>query len=265
MANEIERFQNFCQKYINKKVKEHFSDLGDERWQPDFNVDRHFTRWICTHQDKDPLTLTVGRLLVYFFKIQGLLDEPIYAIPTARLHESVETIPQIIIYFQESAQSARDNRRVRSPLRAEHYVRFNGDFSSKTEVERLARKVQQIFATPVFSFKKGVIKYTYQDKRKGILIIVATPNETQARNVIEKLLAIIDERPDWNLITESRSNKNFTETETVRINGKTYKKPQRRQTGTVHFISAELHVNGLPGNIRLIDLGGRYYNEILPA
>jgi hypothetical protein len=265
MANEIERFQDFCRKYINRKVKDHFSDLGDERWQPDFNVDRHFTRWVCTHQDKDPLTLTVGRLLVYFFKIQGLLDEPLYTIPSTRLQQSVETIPQIIINFQETAQSARENRRVKNPLGAEHYLRFDGDFSSEAEVQRIARKVQQIFATPVFSFQKGVLKYTYQDKRKGILIIVATPNETQARNVIEKLLAVIDERPSWKKLTESRSNRDFTETETVRINGKTYKKPRRRQLGTVYFISAELHVEGLPGNIRLIDLGGRYSSAILPA
>jgi hypothetical protein len=265
MANEIERFQNFCQKYINKKVKEHFSDLGDERWQPDFNVDRHFTRWICTHQDKDPLTLTVGRLLVYFFKIQGLLDEPIYAMPCTQLFDSQECLPQIIINFQESVQSARQHNRSKHPLTAQHYIRLKIDFSSEAEVQQIARKIKAVFATPIFSFDKGRLKYTYRDKSKSYFFVVTTINETEARNVIKKLLAINNDVPDWELLTESRSNKDFVATRTTQVNGKRYKKPQRRPLGRVSFISAELHVDGLQGNIHLIDLGGRSRDVILAS
>jgi hypothetical protein len=263
MPNETERFQDFCKKYINRKVKEHFSDLGDERWQPDFNVDRHFTRWVCTHQDKDPLTLSVGRLLVYFFKIQGLLDAPIYSMPCTQLFNSVECLPQIIINFQESVQSARDNNRNKHPLTAQHYIRVRTDFSSESEVQRIARKVKEVFATPIFSFDKGRLKYTYLDRSKGYFFIVATPNEAEARNVVEKLLAINNDVPDWELLTESRSNKNFTSVQTMRVNGKQYKKPQRRPLGRVSFISAELHVDGLPGNIHLLDLSGRSRDVVL--
>ena len=265
MANEMERFQDFCKKYVNRKVKEHFKDLGDERWQPNFNLDRHFTRWVCTHQDKDPMMLTVGRLLLYFFKIQGLLDEPMYAMPCTQLFQSVECIPQIIINFQESVQSARNNNRTRHPLTAQHYIRTKTDFSSSAEVERIARKVREVFATPVFSFDKGRLKYTYQDKTKGYFFIIATPNEAEARNVIEKLLALDNDIPDWELLTESRSNKNFTRTRTIQINSKRYKKPQRRPLGKVHFISAQLHVDGLPGNIHLLNLGGRSRDVVLAS
>lgn len=265
MPIETERFQDFCRKYINRKVREHFSDLGDERWQPNFEVDRHFTRWVCTHQDNDPLTLTVGRLLVYFFKIQGLLDEPIYAVPSTRLQQTVQTIPQVIINFQESVRDARANKRPRHPLTAQHYIRFNGDFSSEAEVERIARKVRDLFATPVFGFNKGRIKYTYYDKPKGHLFIVSSFTELEAKNVIEKMLAIINEVPDWSKLTESRSNADFTTTEYITVNGKRHKKPQRRPLGKVHFLSAELHVNGLSSNIHLLDLSGRSRNVILSA
>jgi hypothetical protein len=266
MANEIERFQDFCRKYINRKVKEYFKDLGDERWQPDLNLDRHFVRWVCTHQDNDPLALTVGRLLVYFFKVQGLLDEPLYFIPTSRLQQqNVQTIPQVIINFQETAQSAQANKRTDHPLGAHHHIRFEKDFSSEAEVQALARKVREAFATPLFHFDKGRLKYTYLDKIKGFLFIVATPNETEARKVIEKLLFVVGESPNWDLLTESRSNKNFSQVKTIRINGKSYKQPQMRPTGKVYFLSAELHVEGLPGNIRLLDLSGRSSNTVLSA
>jgi hypothetical protein len=265
MANEIERFQNFCQKYINKKVREHFSDLGDERWQPDFNVDRHFTRWICTHQDKDPLILTVGRLLVYFFKIQGLFDEPIYAMPCTQLFQSVQCIPQIIINFQESTQSARENNRSRHPLTAQHYIRAKVDFSSSAEVERIARKVKEVFATPIFSFDKGRIKYVYFDKANSYEFKILSNSEAQAKNVIEKLLALDNKTPDWDFFSATTKNRNFATTEHIIVNGKRYKKPQRRPLGKVNFISAELHVDGLPGNIRLIDLSNRSKNIILSS
>lgn len=265
MANNVERFQDFCRKFINRKVREHFSDLGAEDWEPDFNVSRHFTRWVCTHLDTDPMMLTLGRLLVYFFKVQGLLDEPIYAMPCTQLYRSVQTLPQIIINFQESATDARQNNRSRYPLTAQHYVRIAQYFETEADVERLARKVREIFATPVFHFNKGRIKYTYTDRTRGLLYIVACPNETEAKSVIEKLLALIDVVPDWELLTDSHSRKNFATTERIRVNGKTYKKPQRRPLGKVHFISAELHVDGLPGNIHLIDLGGRSTNTVLSA
>jgi hypothetical protein len=263
MPNETERFQDFCKKYINRKVKEHFSDLGDERWQPDFNVDRHFTRWVCTHQDKDPLVLSVGRLLVYFFKIQGLLDEPLYSMPCTQLFNSVECIPQIIINFQESVQSARDNNRNKHPLTAQHYIRVKVDFSSAAEVERIARKVKDVFATPLFNFDKGVTKYTYYDKPNSYEFKVYGHTEQEAQNVITKLLLLDNQTPNWECLSESVKRRNFTRVEHITVNGKRYKKPQRRPLGKVHFISAELHVDGLPGNIHLLDLGGRSKNVVL--
>lgn len=265
MANEIERFQDFCRKYINRKVKEHFNDLGDERWQPNFNIDRHFTRWVCTHQDNDPLVLSVGRLLVYFFKIQGLLDEPIYSMPCTQLFNSVECIPQIIINFQESVQSARDNNRSKHPLTAQHYIRVKQDFSSEAEVERIARRIRDAFATPVFGFEKGRIKYTYFDKGRSYEFKILSISEVEAKKVIEKLLALDNATPDWNYLSESRKYRDYSSVQYFTVNGKRYKKPQRRPLGKVSFISAELHVDGLPGNIHLLDLGGRSRNVVLSA
>lgn len=257
MSNDVERFQDFCRKFINRKVREHFTDLGGDDWQPDFNVSRHFTRWVCTHTDNDPMMLTLGRLLVYFFKVQGLLEEPIFAMPATNLIESVLTVAQVILYFQESARDAVINKRPYRPLMAQHSIRVRDKFESANSVNALAKKVNQIFNTPAFAYDKGRLKFTYRDRSKGHLLIITAINEAEARTVINKILNIVDETPDWDLLYESKSNRNFNKTEKFKAGGETYKKPQNRPLGKVKFSHAELHIPNLAGNITLIDKRGQ--------
>jgi hypothetical protein len=255
MANNVERFQSFCRQYINRKVREHFKDLGGDDWQPNYANERHMSRAICTHDDDDPLSLTLGRLMVYYFEMKGEDQIPIFSIPSNSLYDSVEAIPQVILNFQESSKDARDNKRSRYPLTAQHYIRFKGQYDSEAEVLTLANKVKRIFATPRFSFDKGKIKFHYYDKRKTHDFRILAPSELEARKVIDKLLAITDEEPNWEYLSESKKrHRNFNKTEYVRVNGKRYKKPQRRLSGRVHFRSAELHVDGTQTNLHLIDL-----------
>lgn len=187
----------------------------------------------------------------------------LYAIPCDELEESVETRPQLIIKFQESVADARRNKRYKHPLRATHYIRLRQDFSSKSEVEKIAKKVYAIFAKPVFEFDKGKIKYSYRDKAKGYSFIAACPNEADARNLITKLLACNDDTPNWFRMTESKSKRVTEPLGTIRINGESYKRPSYRPAGKVRFISAELHVHGLMSNIRLMDLGQVRRNVVL--
>lgn len=189
----------------------------------------------------------------------------LYTIPCNELEESVETRPQLIIKFQESVADAKKNKRMRVPLRATHYIRLRQDFSSKSEVEKIAKKVYSIFANPIFAFDKGKIKYSYRDKSKGYSFITACPSEAEARNLITKLLACNDDTPNWFRMTESKSKRVTEPLGTIRINGESYKRPSYRPTGKVRFISAELHVHGLMSNIHLIDLGQRKRNIILRA
>lgn len=189
----------------------------------------------------------------------------LYTIPCSELEESVETRPQLIFKFQESVADSKKNKRYRTPLRATHYIRLRQDFSSKSEVEKIAKKVYSVFAKPVFSFDKGKIKYSYRDKAKGYSFILACTSEADARNLITKILACNDETPNWFRLTESKSKRVTEPLGTVRINGETYKRPSYRPTGKVHFISAELHVHGLLGNIHLIDLGGMRRNVVFRA
>jgi hypothetical protein len=265
MANNVERFQSFCRQYVNRKVREHFKDLGGDDWRPDFTNDRHVTRAICTHDDDDPLSLTVGRLLIYNLEVKDDDNQtPLYSIPSSLLYDSVECVPQVIFNFQESVKDARTNKRPYDPLTAQHYIRFKGQYDSETEVLNLANKIKRIFATPRFYFDKGKVKYTYFNKRKNHDFRIFGQSEDEARKVVDKLLTVTDEEPDWGYLSESRRrHKNFNAVEYIRVNGKRRKKPQRRQFGRVYFRSAELHVDGMQSNIHLIDLSGRSKNPIV--
>jgi len=264
MTNETERFQSFCRQFINRKVREHFKELGGEDWQPNLGNERHVSRHICTHQDKDPLSLTIGRLLIYYFEARGLIEEPIFSIPSSHLYESVQCVPQVILNFQESVRDAHENKRPRYPLTAQHYLRVKTDFSSEAEVMQIARKVRDVFVTPLYRFDKGRIKYVYFDKSKAHEIKILAQTETKAKELISKILSLDNHQPNWDYLSDTRkTNRNFETTEYIRVNGKRYKKPKRRPLGRVEFISAQLHVDGTQNNIHLIDLGGRSKNVIL--
>jgi hypothetical protein len=263
MPSETERFQSFCRQYINRKVRERFKDLGGDDWQADFTNDRHFSRHVVTHKDDDPLALTVGRLIVYFFEIQGFLKEPLYTMPSRELHISNTIYPQVIICFRESTERAKAQDR--NPLTATHAIRTQHDFSSKADVQRLAQKIKSIFATPVFNFDKGKLKYTYWEKAKGYNIIVTCPSEAEAKPIVERLLRINNDTPNWDYLNESKSNQNFEQQEQIRVNGETKKKPKRRQSGKVIFTHAELAIPGVAENIYLVDVSGQYPGAILYA
>lgn len=181
--------------------------------------------------------------------------EEMFAMPADYFHETVTTVPQVILRFRESRQDAFKYKRYNHPIQSRFYVRVKQDFSSESAIESLKKKIETIFTNPTFAFNKGRIKYTYLGNQKKPIHIVPAANETQAKNLIRSLLLINDEKPRWTTLTESVSNKNFDVRETFKVAGKKYTRPDYRPIAKVWFISAELHIDGLMFNRRLIDLG----------
>lgn len=181
--------------------------------------------------------------------------EEMFSMPAAYFYETVKTLPQVILRFQESRQDAFKNNRYSRPIEARHYIRVRQDFSSETAIEALKKKILTIFTNPTFGFNKGRIKYTYLGKEKKPIHIVTATSDNQAKTLIKNLLLITDEKPQWTTMTQSISNKNFDVPEKKKVGGKTYKLPVRRPLAKVWFISAELHIDGLMNNRRLVDLG----------
>jgi hypothetical protein len=254
-SNDIELFQSFCRKFFNRTVIEHFKDVTND--DPDTlsrSVPRQLIKRICLHKDKDPMILTVGRLLIWWVEARGLLDEFIYGIPSANFHETVRFQPQVKLFWRESTKEAAvDNR---YPARAAYTIRFKGDVSNRADILALRRKVELIFggSTP-HSFTKGREKYSYRDKEKGYEFIITAQNEVEAKSVINALLDIQGDKPlKEELLTRSTSERNWNAIQTVRVNGQAYTKPKQRPVAKVRFTHAELAVHGMAKDITLVSV-----------
>lgn len=243
---DVEHFQSFCRKWINRVVREHFSDLPvGEDGSLATDSPRNVIRTVCLHKDTDPITLTVGRLLVWWVEARGLMDEFIYGIPASNFHETVRFLPQIKLFWRERTEEANSNNRY--PIRAQYTVRYRGNYASINDLEVLKKKLIKVFNTPTtHSFFKGREKFSYRDKEKGYEFIVTARDITEAKDVINKLLEIQSDNPlNEALLTRSTKDKDWNRTETVRVAGETFKKPKERPVGKVYFTHAEFAVHGM--------------------
>ena len=254
---DVETFQSFCLRYINRAVKNHFADISeDDIDNLSLTSPRQVIKRICIHRDSDPMTLTIGRLLIYYFETKNLLDEYIYGIPVTTFHETQKFKPQIKILWREDYEDARNNNRL--PTKARYTVRWRGDYATQNDINRIKLKINSIFNRPTtHSFYKGRIKYSYYDQEKGYRLLVTARDETEAKDVINKLLEIQDDNPlNEEYFGIHTKEANWNETETIRVAGDRYKKPERRPVGKVKFVKAEFKVHGMTHDILLTDRYG---------
>ena len=251
---DVEHFQSFCRKWINKVVREHFKDLppGTDG-SLDTDSPRGVIRDVCLHKDTDTMTLTIGRMLTWWVEARGLFEDVIYGIPSTDFHETQKFLPQITIYWKESIKDAKLENRYQ--IKARYTVRWKGDYATKTDIDIIRVKINNIFNKPVtHSFYKGREKWSYYDLEKGYRLIVTARDETEAKDVINKLLEIQGDNPliEANL-GKSTKDKNWNQKETVRVNGELYDKPKQRPIGKVRFVRAEFKVHGMTRDILLTD------------
>ncbi len=260
-----EHLQDVFLKSVNRQIREYFSDLGDESWQHDVSTPRGSLRVACTHQDSDNLGMTQLRLWLFYFVVGNAekLQAPIYGLPITTFNESLVYLPQVVLYFREKASEATTHNR--RPIEAQVGFRIIDSNFSKSEAHTLATKIKQLFGEPSrFYFKKGRTKFSYRDKAKGYEFIIAAFSEAEAKKVIEQVLDLQNHTPDWELLTDSESGRNWSATKYKNILGNTYKLAERRPIGTVYFTKAELKIHGLPHDIVLHDATGYNSGALLP-
>ena len=244
---DVEHFQSFIRKYVNRSVREHFRDLpSNNDGSLNTNSPRNVIRDICLHKDSDPMTLTIGRLLVWWVEARGLIDEYIYGIPASNFHESVKFKPQIKLFWREKTEDAK--KAGRYPARAEYSVRYRGKYATRNDLEILKTKIIRIFNSPTtHNFYKGREKFSYYDLELGYRLIITARDETEAKDVINKLLEIQGDNPlKESNFTKSVKEKNWNSRETIRVAGETFVLPKERPIARVYFTHAEFAVHGMP-------------------
>lgn len=255
--------RSWLRRTFNKKVHEYFKDLPANQ-DPDNSTGRSATKAACLIGANDSQSIASLKMQIFqqFAENDG---EIFYSIPASELWEySVEGEPQIILRFREQTDDAKRNDRY--PIRGRVSIRISeDDINSEAGVRAWATKIRNEFARPLFHYEKGKIKYTYQDKRKGNMFILATKTEEEAKDVIRKVLSLKNESPDWNKLHEGRSKRNFSERKTKRVAGNTIVMPTLRPEGRVYFSHAQLSVDGMARNIVLVDTSGRFKEALIYA
>ena len=256
--NDTELFQSFCRRYFNRVVREHFTDItNDDPDTLDIDAPRQLSKRLCTHKDDDSFMLTLGRLLLWWFEMKGLFDEPFYGIPSTEFQINYTIFPQLKLHFREDKYEAAINNR--RPARSEVSVRQREDNYSTTNINTLATKIKNDFATGVpFNYRKGREIWTYIDKIKGYYFKVPADSELDAKKIIEAAYRIQDDvEPDWSeFLKKNTSEKNYSIQEYVLVMGENVKKPKRRPIARVHFAYAELFIPGKTQPIILVDRTG---------
>ena len=255
---DVELVQSFIRRYINRAINEHFRDVdGVDEASLNLDVGRQAIKRVCLHNDEDPLTLTLVRLLIWYIEVRGLFDDFIYGIPSTDFDIKFTYFPQVKLHFRENRLEAANNNR--RPARAEVSFRWRSEDFSQVAINGLVNKINSSFAVPPFSFRKGRSIFTYFDDRLGYRFQVKATNETEARRIIEQTIRIQDDiEPDWeNNLRESVDNRNFNIQKTVRVLGETIRSPKRRPIATVEFAYAELFIPGTVQPLTLVDRTGR--------
>ena len=254
---DVEYFQSFCRKWVNRAVNAHFRDVDNdnpETLSP--SVPRQAIKRMCLHKDTDTMTLTIGKLLMWWVEARGLLDEFIYGIPSTDFEITHTYYPQVKLHFREDRYTAADNGR--RPARGEVSFRWKEENYSTANITTLTNKIVADFITPVFFYQRGRQLWSYVDKSKGYYFQMTVSDETEAKKVIRQVIGVQEAgEPDWEQFLRFHEDKrNYATQETVRVMGETIRKPKKRPMATVKFAYAELFIPGVVKPIVLVDRTG---------
>lgn len=267
--NDVEHVQALIRRYINKEIREHFRDLGDEFWEPEVITTRGAMRHALTHKDSDPLQLTILRLFVYYFiygRAKALMPD-IYGIPNTVFDQVRVYRPQVCLYFSGSeAPSDNVHKRVAGEI-SFRLMQETSETITKTQVNTLATKIKTLFVTPNrFVWHKGKLMCSYTDRERGYQLQLLVRNKAEGKRMIEQVLDIQGHTPDWKFMNSDENEEPLEKYPSNpgrhNILGQSYEKPKRRPVADVKFRYATLSVHGLPRPINLVDTTYTRHNVI---
>lgn len=235
-STPFERRQNTLRQLHNRKVYEVFADVVDARtdgvpYDPSKvtpqNSARRIMRADVIIDDGD--SFADMWLKTELLKYMDDPDSPIILPSYDDIPISVTDKPHVHLTFIEKKSTAiLANRK-----RAEALISFR--LTDKTistvtqsDLNELKREINLAFPSS-YQLKKGRFKYSYRDKANGYELILTLLNESEAKEVITKVLSIRDKTPDFQeFLKTSTSEKNFTARKTVTILNQIEKLPLER-------------------------------------
>lgn len=252
-----EHLQSTLRKYYNREVREWFDDVDVD--DLDINVPRQSLALACKHLDEDSFLQTLSRQM-FFESIRNRYAIAQRGIGETTFKESVLRAkhPKITLYFLEDLGDVAEGY---SPVDGQISVRLmNHDQGSITETiaRTYATRIKTAFAAGSgFVWKKGKTMCSYSDWPKGYQLQLLCRNETEGRRIVEQVLDIQNDTPDWSNFNKKENAEPAQAYPTIperdRIYGETRRQPRRRPIADVRFQTAFLDVLGLSAPIILVD------------
>lgn len=248
-----------------------------EAWRKDLSTRPTFIKWGEAKQDKKYLiveyfpdrsqpksillTGSEGQIINHIIQYHyeggsGTEGEYEDKIPTEI--STLSNRPYIKLYFSQPADEvAAGKRSARMEITINIMDKTDTDID-KNYLVTLATRITEQFNLEKnpYKYKKGKNYYTYHDWANGYQIKLLANVETEARQMLSKILSIKQHTLNEKYWKESRAvnvNVAYPNTEeTVTILGKTYKKPLRRPTVNVTFRWARLSLPSIGKHFVLV-------------
>jgi hypothetical protein len=259
--NPFEHLQSVFRSVHNRRVREFFSDLGDETWDPEITTPRGSLRVAATIRDEDNLSMMFLRLWLFDIVLQGgqNLWPALYTTPVDLYQQRFKFKPQVTLFFMEDLDEVEEGY---APLTAELSFRLiNQEYNSFTpaEARTLANRIRSEFGGGGgYRWRKGRVTTIYNNPDQGINTKINAASQAEGRQVLNKLLDCVNMTIDNSRLRYRELEQNPpTVPPRQTIYGKSRRTPRRFPVGYVRFRYAECHLWGLPNPIVLVDLTGR--------
>ncbi|WP_198648741.1 hypothetical protein [Cyanothece sp. BG0011] len=268
--NDFEHLQSVIRKLHNKEVREAFSDLGGDEWLPNINSPRASLRQACTIYDSDSALIMLLKQNLYFLTLRKAKDyqAPILGMPKGSLDPIRKYKPQIYLYFKEDSGDVEEGY---GPVEGRISFRLMDEDSesiTKTKLTTLANKIKTEFGVSNgYTWKKGKEYYSYTDKEKGYQLQILAFSETEAKQLINKVLDIQGHTFSAKKFRKSSNDDPTSAYPTIPPNqsilGELVREPRLRPVATVRFQYAIANLWGRPQPIPLYDRTFEYLNALV--
>lgn len=265
----FEHLQDTIKRVHNREVREAFSDLGADEFDPDISIPRHSLRVACTIDDNDTQDMMVQRQLLFFLSLRRAQDmqTPVVGDYVNEMHDRRMYKPQITLFFQEDDGDVEAGY---NPVRGRISYRLMNESSttlSKVELTSLANRIQLEFASGNgYVWKRGRDIASYTDKDNGYQLQILTISKAEAKEVINKVLDTNQDTPNWQYLQYKESDDSLSAYPSNPgshiILGETRKKPRRRPVANVRFQYATADVWGIAKPIVLCDRSFRFIETL---
>lgn len=262
--NEWENLQDLVRKDHNRDVREYFKNQNDN----DISTPKSRLKHTCLIKDEDTAAMTQLRMWLFEITVGRAqsIQRPVYGIPVQELQRITKFKPQIKLFFKEDFDKTIHDGTI--PL-AEGEITFRlmdktSDNISRSDAERLAKRIRDELTKPPLTWGKGWYKCTYLDLEKGYDFRLFVKSKSEGERLIKEIVKIQSHSFDNNNFQFIDHDRNYPiNPGTHRVYGRTVKKYRQRPRVDVKLRYAQLLIHGRQNAINLVAYRGSRFRSVI--